>query len=156
MNPEGGNLTIAGKLVRFLRRGIKQELSASVAVLQIELDTDPETYYAALARFDAARTLLDAIGVSDEPDPQDVELEFGRWPRLVLKALESQHEAELIRLEDAYTSGFDFPTRDVPALGCLVADIRGKFGAPPSGARQQSFLERQLARRRSRGTRGDG
>jgi len=151
-------VTITGKLVRFLRSGVKRELGASVAVLQIELDTniDRETYYGALARFDAARTLLDAIGVSDKPEPQDVELDLGRWPRLVLKALESQYDAELVRLEDAHAGGFDLPTRDVPALGCLVADIREKVGAPPRRERQQSFLERQLARRRTRRSRGDG
>lgn len=159
MNPYAeGNVTIAGKLVRFLRSGVKRELGASVAILQIEVDTniDPKTYYDALARFDAARTLLDAIGVSDEPEPQDVELDLGRWPRLVLKALESQHDAELIRLEDAHAGGFDLPTREVPALGCLVADIRKKVDAPPIRGRQQSFMERQLARRRVRRSRGDG
>lgn len=159
MNPSVmGNVTIAGKLVRFLRSGVKREFSASVAILQIQLDTniDPETYCDALALFDAARTLLDAIGVSDEPEPQDVELDLGRWPQLVLKALESQHEAELTRLEDARASGVDLPTRDVPALGCLVADVRKRVGAPPRRGRPQSFLEKQLARRRPRRTRGGG
>lgn len=159
MNPSaGGNVRIAGKLVRFLRNGVKQELSASVAILQIELDTtiDPDTYYSTLARFDAARTLLDTIGVSDEPEPQDVELDLGRWPQLLLKALESQHETELMRLQDAHATGVDLPTRDVPALGCLVADIRKKVGAPPRRARKQSFLQRQLARRHPRKTRGHG
>jgi len=159
VNPSGrGNVTIAGKLVRFLRNGVKQELSASVAILQVELDTDidPEIYCDALARFDAARTLLDVIGVSDEPEPQDVELDLGRWPQLVLEALRSQLEAELTRLEDARASGVDLPTRDVPALGCLVADLRKRVGAPPRHGREQSFLERQLARRRPRRTRGGG
>lgn len=158
MNPSAtGDVTIAGKLVRFLRSGVKRELAASVAILAIEVDTniDPETYYGALARFDAARTLLDAIGVSDESEPEDVELNLGRWPRLVLKALESEHDAELIRLGDADARGYDLPTRDVPALGCLVASIRKKIGAPPRRA-QQSCLERQIARRRSRRSRGDG
>lgn len=150
-------MTIAGKLVRFLRSGVQRELGASIAILQIELDTtiDPETYYGALARFDAARTLLDAIGVSDEPEPQDVELDLGHWPQLVLKALESQLDAELVRLEDARAGGYDLPTRDVPALECLVADVRKKVDAPPRRGHQQPVLERQLARRRAR-SRGDG
>jgi hypothetical protein len=159
VNPSGGgNVTIAGKLVRFLRSGVKRELSANVAILQVELDTDldPETYYGALARFDAARELLDVIGVSDVPEPQDVELDLGRWPQLVFEALKSQHEAEITRLEDARASGVDLPTRDVPALGCLVADVRKKVGAPPRRTREQSFLERALARRRPRRTRGGG
>ena len=87
MNPsERGEITIAGKLVRFLRSGVKREFAASLEVLAFEVDKniDRETYYGALARFDAARTLLDAIGVSDEPEQPDVELDLGRWPRLVL------------------------------------------------------------------------
>jgi hypothetical protein len=158
MNPSGGTgVTITGKLVRFLRSGVKRELGASVAILAIEVDTnlDPETYYSALARFDAARTLLDAIGLSDDAEPKDVEVDLSRWPRLVLKALESEHDAELIRLESAQASGFDLPTRDVPALGCLVADIRKKVCAPPRHGRHQFVLERQLARRRTRRCRGD-
>ncbi|MGO9322740.1 MAG: hypothetical protein ACLQBY_18315 [Solirubrobacteraceae bacterium] len=127
MSPPGsGSVTIPGRLVRFLRSGVKQELGASLEILAIEVgkDIDPETYYGALARFDAARTLLDAIGVADEPEQLDVELDLARWPRLVLKALESQHDAELIRLEQGHAGEFDLPTRDIPALGCLVADIR--------------------------------
>jgi hypothetical protein len=156
MNPsENGDITIAGKLVRFLRSGVKRELAASLEMLAFEVDknVDPETYYGALARFDAARTLLDAIGVSDEPGQQDVELDLGRWPRLVLKALESQHDAELIRLEEVPAGELDLSTRDIPALGCLVESVRKKVGTPP---RTRPSLPARHLPRRSRRTRGNG
>lgn len=156
MNPaQSGDITIAGKLVRFLRSGVKQEFAASLEMLAFEVDKniDPETYYGALARFDAARTLLDAIGVADEPKQQDVELDLGRWPRLVLKALETQHDAELIRLEEVHAGELDLSARDVPALGCLVASVRKRLGTPPRI--RTSFLGRHLPRRIRR-TRGNG
>lgn len=156
MNPsESGEITIAGKLVRFLRSGVKRELAASLEMLAFEVDKniDPETYYGALARFDAARTLLDAIGVAEEPEQRDVELDFGRWPRLVLKALETQHDAELIRLEEVRAGELDLSTRDIPALGCLVASVRKKVGTPP---RIRTSLPGSHFPRRGRGTRGNG
>jgi hypothetical protein len=162
---EGDSVTIAGKLVRFLRNGVKRELSASVAILATQvgdntLDTsdisiDPEVYYCALARFDGARTLLDAIGLSDQPEPPDVELDLERWPRLVLKALETELDTHLIRLEDAHNDGIDLPRRDVPDLECLVVDIRAKIGASPSREHEQSSPQKQLARRPTRRSRGD-
>jgi hypothetical protein len=124
---ESGDTTIAGKLVRFLRSGVKRELAASLDVLAFEVDKniDPETYYGALAR----------------------------WPRLVLKALESQHDAELIRLEDAHAGGLDLPARDIQALGYLVASISEQVGTPPRIP--TSFPGRHLPRR-TRRTRGNG
>jgi len=155
MKPRSANVTIPGNLVSFLRSGVKRELAANVELLAIELDAtiDPAPYYVALARFDAARTLFDAIGVSDDPAQPDVALDLGRWPQLVLAALESQHQAELIRLEQAHAGEFDVPTRDVPALGRLVAEIRKQVAAPPE--RATSFLGEDLARRIRR-PRGDG
>lgn len=145
MSPsQADRVTVAGKLVRFLRDGVKQELSASVATLgfEVEKDINSAIYYPALARFDAARMLLDVIGVCDEPEPEDVVLDLARWPDLVPEALESQLEIELGRLEDAHASGFDLPARDIPALECLVADIRRQVDAPARRGRLQSLLER--------------
>jgi hypothetical protein len=155
-----GSVTIAAKLVRFLRSGVKQELGASAAKIEAEAEAEthlkPKTYYGALARFDEARTLLDEIGVSEQLEPQDVELDLARWPRVMPKALESQLDLELIRLEGAHAEGIDLLPRDLRALGCLVDDIRTKVGLPPRRGREQASLERQLARRPPRRTRGDG
>jgi hypothetical protein len=155
---EDGVVRIAGKLVRFLRSGVKLELGANAEIIaaQATPDTHLKTYYRALARFDAARALLKEIGVSDQREPQDVELDLARWPTLLLKALESQLDQELIRLEGAHAEGIDLPPRDLQALGCLVADIRRKVGAPATHEPTQSRLERQLARRPPRTNRGDG
>lgn len=149
MNP--GSITIAGPLVRYLRRGVKQELAAIITILQAELDTtlDPTTYRNALARFDEGRTLFDAIGLTDEPEPADVELDLLRWPRLVLRTLESEYAAEVRRLQDANAEGgFALPLRDVPALGNLVAEIRQQAGESLE-RRPKSILE-QLAKRNVR------
>jgi hypothetical protein len=157
---EGGLVPIAGKLVRFLRSGVKLELGASAEIIVAQAAADahlrPETLHRAFARFDAARTLLEEIGVSDQLEPQDVELDLARWRGLLLKALESQLDQELIRLESAHAEGIDLIPRDLRALGCLVADIRRKVGAPARPEREQSRLERQLARRPPRRHRGDG
>jgi hypothetical protein len=157
---EGGSVTIAGRLVRFLRSGVKRELGASAAIIAALIEGDanlkPKTYRGALARFDAARTLLDAIGVSDEREPRDVELDVARCSRLLLKVLESQLDLELVRLEGAHADGIDLPPCELRALGCLVDDIRRRVGEPARPEREQSRLERQLARGPARRSRGDG
>ncbi len=153
-------MRIAGKLVRFLRSGVMLELGGSAAIIVEQAAADahlrPKTFYRAFARLDAARALLEEIGVSDQLEPQDVELDLARWPGLLLKALESQLDQELIRLEGAHADGIDLPPRDLRALGCLVDDIRRKVGAPATHEPTQSSLERQLARRPPRRNRGDG
>ena len=153
MRPRSGNVTIPGKLVPFLRAGVKRELAANLELLAIHLDTtiDPAPYYAVLARFDAARTLLDAISVSDDPKQPDVELDLGRWPQLVLTALESQHRDELIRLEQAAADEFDLPMRDVSALGRLVGEIRTQVMATPKRPTNSLGEHRVRRLRRPRG-----
>jgi hypothetical protein len=154
-----GTVTVAGRLVRHLRTGVRRELSASLAMLLVEVDThlDPDTYFRALHRFESARALFDAIGVSDRPDQPDVDLDLDLWPRLILKALESQHDLEVMRLQDAAAAGHTLPVRDVPALRSLVADIREKTGAPPRHRRSPAFLEKQRTTRRLKWRRkGDG
>jgi hypothetical protein len=152
VNP--GKVTIAASLLPYLREGVKREWSAALTVLAIELDTDvdPDSYYKALARFDAARTLFEAVVASEAPEPVDLVLDLARWPRLVLRVLELEYDAEVRRLQDAAAEGFQLPAREIPALQRLVVDIREKVGAPPR-PKQPSLLKRQLAqrRRRSRG-----
>jgi hypothetical protein len=124
------NVTIAGQLVRYLRRGVKRELAASLVALAIEVErnVDPKSYYDALRRFEAANSLLDAIGLSDEPHPPSVELDLGRWPRLILKALEHAHDSEMVRIHDAQAAGINVPAPDTAALSELIAEIRSKVG----------------------------
>jgi hypothetical protein len=157
---EGDLVPIEGKLVQFLRDGAMEELGASAAIIRAQAAAGAhrkyETYYGALARFDDARTLIDEIGVSDELEPQDVELDLACWPRLVLKALKSQLDQELVRLEGAHAGGIDLPPRDLQALASLVDDIQRKVGAPATREPGQSRLERQLARRPPRRSQGDG
>jgi hypothetical protein len=125
--------------VRYLRRRVKQELAAIVTILQIELDTvlDPETYCSALARFEEGRTLFDAIGLTDEPEPAALQLDLACWPRLVLKTLQSEYDAEVMRLQDSAAEGRELPLGDVPALGSLLAEVREKSGLPPRPRRKQ-------------------
>jgi hypothetical protein len=154
---EPGDVTVDGKLQRFLRRGVRRELGAILDILELQVDVglDPETWPDALARFDDARALLDLIGIVDEPDQPDLVIDLGRWPRLVLRALETEHDAEVRRLQDAAADGYSLPSRDIPALGILVEDIRQKVGARPRRRRTCMFLETQVARRRNRRARGD-
>jgi hypothetical protein len=152
-----GKVTIAGSLVRYLRAGVKLQLSAAAEVLQVELETtapDLSTYGAALARFDEGRALLDLIGFVDQAAPADVEVDLSRWPQLVLRSLETEYDREAGRLQDAAVHGVELPVRDIPALASLVAEIRKKTGG--TLRREQSPLERQPESRRRRRSRGDG
>jgi hypothetical protein len=126
-----GNVTITANLVPYLRKGVKRELSATLAILAFQVDTalDPASYYNALARFDDARALFDAVGVTDQPHQRDLELDLDSWPRLLLKALESEYDIEVMQLQDRSAEGFELSLREVPALGSLVADIRKKVDA---------------------------
>lgn len=138
--PQPGSVIVAGPLVHYLRRAVKQELAAVVTVLQVELDTvlDPETYRGALDRFDEARSLLDMTGLTDEDEQADLELDLARWPRLVLKTVESVYDAEIRRLQDSAAEDRDLPMGDVPALGNLLAEAREKSGLRARRGRKQT------------------
>jgi hypothetical protein len=156
MNPD--QASIPGNLVRYLRKGVKREYGASLVILGIEVETttDLTTYYSARDRFDAARALLETIGLADDAQQPAVELDLGRWGRLILKSLESVHAAELVRLQDAAADGFDVPPCDIPALGSLVADIRNKMGIPPRGRRRRLLPLCERKAREGRRRRSDG
>jgi hypothetical protein len=131
---------VAGSLVRYLRREVKQEQAAVLTILQVEFDTvlDPEIYRSALDRFDEGRSLFDAIGLTDEDEPADLELDLARWPRLVLKTVESVYDAEVRRLQDAAAEDRDLPMGDVPALGHLLAEVRERSGLRARRTRKQT------------------
>jgi hypothetical protein len=152
-----GNITIAGSLVRYLRAGVKRQLSAASEILQVELEEtapDPSTYRAALARFDEARTLLDTIGFTGQDAPVDIEVDLSRWPRILLRSLETEYAREATRLQDAAAHEVELSVREIPALESLVTEIRKKTGG--SAKRQQPPLERQWESRQTRRGRGDG
>lgn len=136
-------VTIAGSLVRYLRSGVRDEMAEAVDILQAELDTSltPATFRRGLARFDDSRSLLETIGLVDEPKPVDVQLDLDRWSQLVLKALASEYGREVQRVQDAAAAGIEIPARDVLALESLLAELREKVGAP--SRQQQSALPLQ-------------
>jgi len=130
MTTSPGYVTVAGSLVRYLRSGVKDEMARAIDILQAELDTSltPATFRCALARFDDSRTLFEMIGLIDEPKPVDVELDLSRWPRLVLKALGSEYDKEVQRVQDAAAAGIEIPARDIPDLQKLLAEVRTGLG----------------------------
>lgn len=146
-----GNVMIAASLVRYLRKGVKRELieaSESLAIqyaTHLHTDLDSGRYYETLSRFQAAQELLDAVGVAADPHPTDLVLDLSRWPRLVLKALKLEYDANIVGLESAAADGVELPTRDLLVLEDLLAEIRKKVGAP------QQLRARPLNR-----ARGDG
>jgi hypothetical protein len=121
-------LTIPGDLVRYLRQGVKADLIATLEILKIRLDTtvNPGTYRQALACFDEDRSLLDTIGLADEPRQQSIQLDLSRYPRITIKALQEQHRLELLRLETAAIEGFEPPTNNALALSALIEQIGAK------------------------------
>jgi len=145
---------IAGSLVRYLRKGVKEELSATLVILTIQLDTtlDPATYRNTLARLYDAQALFEVVGMTEDPEPADLVLDLGRWGRLALKLLEFEYDAELKRLQNATADEVELPLRDVPALRRLVADMRETLGAVSSKPHRPW---RQIARRLGR-SKGDG
>jgi hypothetical protein len=155
---EPGTVTVEGRLVRYLRRGVKEELLSILWDFQVQLENtlDVQAVLAILACFDAARSLFEWAGFVDESEPADLILDLARWPGLVLRVFETQYTREVWRLQDAAAGDYVLPTRDVPALGCLVAEICQKTGARPRSRRDdRSFLQKQLAKRRNRRRRGD-
>jgi hypothetical protein len=145
---------IAGSLVRYLRNGVKRELSTTLEILTIQLDTtlDPGTYNNALARLYDAQALFEAVGMTEDSELADLVLDLGRWARLALRLLELEYDVELTRLQNATADGVEPPLRDVPALRRLVADIRETLGAVSS---KPDRPWRQIARRLGR-SKGDG
>jgi hypothetical protein len=149
------NVTIDAQLVRYLRKGVKHELSVSLEILSIEVDTgpDPILWRDTLKRFDEARALFEVVGLADEREPVDLELDLNRWQHVLPRLIESAYDVELRRLQDAAAEGFKLPMLDIPALRSLVEELREKVGAPPRKGRgrkerAQTFLERQLRHRR--------
>ncbi len=145
-----GTVGITANLVPYLRNGVKREYSATLASLTFQIDValDLSAYRDALARFDDVRALFDAVGVSDEPHQRDLELDLGRWPLLLLRALESEYDVEVMRLQDHSAEGIDLSLGELPALGSLVADIRKKVDAPSTRRREQSLTEHARRRRK--------
>jgi hypothetical protein len=133
-----GEVTIPGQLVRYLRRGVKRELLASLVSLAVEVETnvDPKTYTDALTRFEAAQALLQAVGLTDEPHPCSVQLDLARWPRLILTALEHSYNSELSRVHGAEAAGTKMPRSDLTPLSELIAEIRIHRGIAPRAARR--------------------
>jgi hypothetical protein len=78
---------IAGSRVGYLRSGVKRELSTTLEILTIELDTtlDPDIYNNALARFYDTQALFEVVGMTGESQPADFILDLGRWGRLAPK-----------------------------------------------------------------------
>lgn len=136
------SVTIPGPLVPYLRAGVKREIGSRLATLQAEIETefDSETYSAALARLHSATALFDEIGLENESDQPDVEVDLSRWPRLLLKALEGQYRIGVLRdLQEAAAEDIDLPPqRYVVDLGALVSLIRQKTCSPErSGMRRR-------------------
>lgn len=156
-----GTVTIDKTLVRYLRAGVKQELSANIWSLQAQLETtiDSPTFRSALACLDESRSLLEFVGFVEEAEQASLTIDLSRWPRLVLRVLESQYDAEVRRLQDAEAENFMLSPRDVPALGALVSAVREQTGVPPRLRREQrreESMRRRLARMRKRRQRGNG
>jgi len=154
-----GTVTVAANLVRHLRAGVKREISASLSVLQVEMDienTDPAVYKGARGRYESATALFDVIGVADDPDQSDIELALVPWTRELFRALESQLDSERMRLERAEEQGLSLTRKDLPGLAELVEEVRRRTGQPSRGERDVSYLERQQRRLPRRRQRGDG
>jgi hypothetical protein len=151
-------VTVAGNLLHYLRSGLKREIGAVLTNLQVEVEhtLEPQNWKRGVAQLTDACALFEFIGLTDDSEQADLALDLGRWPLLVLRSFECEHDREVGRLQDAAYEGFELPLRDVPALGTLVAEIRKKVEAPPPHKRHQLFLERQLAQRRFGRRRGDG
>ncbi len=141
MSPE--RITIPAKLVPYLRRGVQAQLGARMETLAVALEgqIDESRYQEAIDEFDAARALLDAIGVSDRDAQSDLELDLSASGVLVLKALETQHRIEVARVEDAHAAGVPIPPREVPELGRLLAEVRREVSASEALRRADSLLE---------------
>lgn len=153
-----GTVTVAGNLLHYLRSGVKREIATVLTNLQLEVEhtLEPQNWTRGVAQFTDACALFDCIGLTDDPEQADLALDLERWPLLVLRSFESEHDREVRRLQDATHEGFELPLRDILALGTLVAEIRKRVEAPPRHKRHQLFLDRQLAQRRLRRRRGDG
>jgi hypothetical protein len=152
-----GELVIPASVVPYLRSGVKRELAEILSIMQVEVGgaLDPDVWRAALERLDQARALFEEIGLTDDPDQRELALGLLGAPRLLLRVLQSEHDLEVVRRQDAEHEGFDRPPGDLPELESLVRDLRKRIGVRPRRLRPISFLERQAAKRDIRRRRGD-
>ena len=152
-------IVIAGLLVRYLRAQVKNELSNTLEILLSQIDNGltPQRWHNALKRFNEGYTLLEELGLTDDPIQDDIELNLQRSPRAILRSLETQYEDDLQRMRDAKADGFDPADigKDVPALAKLVREVQKQTGLNPRRKRQQSYLQAQLDTRRKGRRRGD-
>jgi DNA-binding XRE family transcriptional regulator len=129
---DGASQTVPGRLVGHLRAAIKRELDTRLLVLSDLLGQQPvdrARYRQAMNDLDAARRVLDTVGVTEQTSQLDVVLDLWDSPSLVLLALETQSRLEMSRLQDAAESGIALPDRDVPALVEFVVELRRKIDA---------------------------
>jgi hypothetical protein len=86
-------------------------------------EVDPERWRSGLAQFDCARSLLERLGVSDDPGDSDRFLEVSpREGRLLLDALRASYSAEVHRLANAESDHFALPLREY--LRCATLFLR--------------------------------
>jgi hypothetical protein len=139
--PSGApTLTIKAELVRNLRTGLRSEIAGTLDVLRAHIEddrvpVDKSTYRAALADLDNARALLDTIGLDDDADGRDVELDSERWRGLVSRVMNSQYELETSRLADLAADGFPLRRKGhvVHALAEQVAQLPAANAASAPG-----------------------
>jgi hypothetical protein len=90
--------------VAYLRNGLIGEwgfAAEELSTLALGFGSSaPHGYGEPLETFDAARTLLNAIGWTDNPSQNDVEIDLGSYPLLVLKALKHEYSALLAQFQE--------------------------------------------------------
>lgn len=133
-------VVVPAGIVPFLCRGLRAEFGHAadrIGKYMLDFDDSMDDYEPSLKIFDAARRLREKLETTLD-EPQDVELDLGDGAPVVIKSLESQFAAELIRQEERelYGHANEVSFENVIALGDFILDLReasdeGGWKGPP-------------------------
>jgi hypothetical protein len=138
-------ITVPARFVRHLRRRLRIQMGFAaehLAMLTLQLDDrlTQEAYEAAFRTLDGARALLAGIGIVEDANQEDVELDASEYPYLVLAAFESEYQAEMDRLEEVEANGAELPADQVEALGKFAAAVRRQLAGSREVGREDHHL----------------
>lgn len=140
----GATIMLSSALVRHLRKGLLLEMACAAEHLSILTREGTLThqwlYDCALWRIDATSAMLKKTGLFESVSQDASELRSNDYPYLVFKVLESRHQAEVTRAQDAQAEG-SLQRKEIDhALGELVVRLAEQMRSTAKVKEEKRYL----------------
>lgn len=140
-------LTVPAPVVPYLRSGLVSEHGSALDLVMIQHEReriDEAAWNEAHQSMDAARGLLEGIGVAAPEVEVDVKVDLTEAPLLVLDALIAIQGVEVMRVQDAATDGVRPNCQGIAALASFLEAV--ERAVDPSGELRREGAHRVVDR----------